>query len=45
LDLPVMVTGGVYPQPRRHGRPSSPASYDPEGVSDHYPIVTMVLRS
>jgi predicted extracellular nuclease len=44
LDLPVMVKGGVYPQPHRHGRPASPASHDADGFSDHYPIVT-VLRS
>lgn len=41
---PEMVKGGPYPQPRRHGRPSSPATFDPAGFSDHYPIAT-VLRS
>jgi endonuclease/exonuclease/phosphatase family metal-dependent hydrolase len=45
LDLPVMVNVGVYPQPRRHGRPASPANYDPDGFSDHYPVVTEVRRS
>lgn len=45
VDLPVMVKGGVYPQPRRHGRPASPASHDRDGSSDHYPIVTGVRRS
>lgn len=42
LQLPETVMPGLYPQPRRHGRPASPASYDPQGYSDHYPIVTFI---
>lgn len=38
-QFPEMVTGTVYPQPRRFGRPGSPAGFDADGFSDHYPIV------
>jgi predicted extracellular nuclease len=38
-QYPEMVKGTVYPQPRRFGRPSSAASFDADGFSDHYPIV------
>lgn len=37
--LPDTVTTGVYPQPRRHGRPGKAGSYDPDGFSDHFPVV------
>lgn len=33
--IPDMVSGG-YPDPIRHGRPSS--GYDADGFSDHYPV-------
>ena len=35
---PPMVSGGLYPDPLRFGRPSSPTTYNPGGYSDHYPI-------
>jgi endonuclease/exonuclease/phosphatase family metal-dependent hydrolase len=42
VAFPEMVTGGQYPQPRRHGRPSERSTYDEAGFSDHFPIVTAV---
>ena len=36
LRFPEMVSGGLYPAPRRFGRPSS--TLDRDGYSDHYPI-------
>jgi endonuclease/exonuclease/phosphatase family metal-dependent hydrolase len=38
---PAMKASGVYPRPRRFGRPSE--GYDPDGFSDHYPI-SLVLE-
>ena len=35
-----MVSGGVYPDPIRFGRPSS--HFNPDGFSDHYPISVLV---
>lgn len=39
---PDMVKAGQYPQPRRHGRPSCPAEFDPAGFSDHFPVLTVL---
>lgn len=39
---PDMVKAGQYPQPRRHGRPSCPAAFDPAGFSDHFPVVAVL---
>ena len=39
---PDMVKAGQYPQPRRHGRPSCPAEFDPAGFSDHCPVATVL---
>jgi hypothetical protein len=38
LHFPEMISGGLYPAPRRFGRPSQPATFDRDGYSDHYPI-------
>ncbi|MCI0437007.1 MAG: endonuclease/exonuclease/phosphatase family protein [Gemmatimonadetes bacterium] len=35
VQLPEMITGTVYPQPRRYGRQDD---VDPDGFSDHFPI-------
>ena len=35
--FPDMVSTG-YPDPIRHGRPSSASTFDPDGFSDHYPV-------
>ena len=39
IEMPApMVSGGLYPDPLRFGRPSSPTTFNPDGYSDHYPI-------
>ncbi|MBA4178505.1 MAG: endonuclease/exonuclease/phosphatase [Leptothrix sp. (in: Bacteria)] len=45
VALPDMVAAGQYPQPRRHGRPSSPGDFDPDGFSDHFPVATVVTEA
>lgn len=42
VAFPDMVASGRVPQPRRHGRPSDGAKFDPSGFSDHFPVVTVV---
>lgn len=36
---------GVYPVPRRFGRPSVPSSFNVNGFSDHYPIGLRIVES
>lgn len=41
--FPEMVSGGMYPDPIRFGRPSTPRDFRPDtGYSDHYPIAMML---
>ena len=41
--FPEMVSGGMYPDPIRFGRPSTPRDFRPEtGFSDHYPLAMML---
>lgn len=43
IEMPApMVSGGLYPDPIRFGRPSSPTTYNPDGFSDHYPISVLL---
>lgn len=43
LRFDEMVSGGTYPEPIRHGRPSS--GYNPQGYSDHFPVsVKLVIN-
>lgn len=44
LRFPEMETG-VYKKPKRFGRPSSKASFDLEGFSDHFPIKMILQES
>ncbi len=39
---PEMVSGGRYPTPISHGRPSKKSTFNPAGFSDHYPISVVV---
>jgi len=39
---PDMIKSVLYPQPRRHGRPSCPGEFDPAGFSDHFPVVAVL---
>ena len=40
--IPEMVSGGRYPNPIAHGRPSKKSSFNPDGFSDHYPVSVVV---
>ncbi|OYT13215.1 MAG: endonuclease/exonuclease/phosphatase [Bacteroidetes bacterium 4572_114] len=40
--IPEMVSGGRYPNPIAHGRPSKKSSFNPAGFSDHYPVSVVV---
>lgn len=42
IRFPEMTKGGVYPAPKRFGRPGRASTYDPDGFSDHYPIAVRV---
>lgn len=40
-----LVAGGDYPNPRKFGRPSRSSSFDPDGFSDHFPIVMKLCEA
>ena len=43
IEMPALMdSGGLYPDPIRFGRPSSPSTYNPDGFSDHYPVSVLV---
>ena len=44
LRFPEMEKGS-YKQPRRFDRPSKPKTFDPEGFSDHFPIIMILQES
>jgi endonuclease/exonuclease/phosphatase family metal-dependent hydrolase len=42
VRFPEMISGGLYPAPRRFGRPSRSSTFDRDGYSDHYPVAVML---